>query len=81
MVDSQSLKLLQIKDYVFMKLYFILLMKSHLQSYPCPLIINYFATAFLDITLLFSSYLYLIFLSVNPQEAHKLISTNVRKDD
>merc|ERR1711976_772105 len=28
--------------YVFMKLYFILLMKSHLQSYPCPLIINYF---------------------------------------
>jgi quinol-cytochrome oxidoreductase complex cytochrome b subunit len=31
-----------IKDYVFMKLYFILLMKSHLQSYPCPLIINYF---------------------------------------
>merc|ERR1711976_1036994 len=28
--------------YVFMKLYFILLMKSHLQSYPCPLIINFF---------------------------------------
>merc|ERR1712038_105677 len=24
------------------KLYFVLLMKSHLQSYPCPLVINYF---------------------------------------
>ena len=24
-----------------MKLYFVLLMKSHLQSYPCPLQINY----------------------------------------
>merc|ERR1711959_175296 len=28
-------------DY-FMKLYFVLLMKSHLQSYPCPLQINFF---------------------------------------
>merc|ERR1712013_640122 len=26
----------------FMKLYFVLLMKSHLQSYPCPLQINFF---------------------------------------
>merc|ERR1712113_824311 len=25
-----------------MKLYFVLLMKSHLQSYPCPLQINFF---------------------------------------
>ena len=25
-----------------MKVYFVLLMKSHLQSYPCPLIINIF---------------------------------------
>merc|ERR1711870_227072 len=27
---------------MFQKLYFVLLMKSHLQSYPCPLQINYF---------------------------------------
>ena len=31
-----------IKDYVFIKLYFVLVMKSHLESYPCPLIINSF---------------------------------------
>ena len=28
------------KDYVFLNLYFVLVMKSHLESYPCPLIIN-----------------------------------------
>ena len=78
------------------QLYFVLLMKSHLESYPCPLIINsfwnvgfllgitiilqilsgiflglhytsdlnnaYFSVFFfIDITLLFSSYLYLIY--------------------
>ena len=30
------------KDYVFLNLYFVLVMKSHLESYPCPLIINSF---------------------------------------
>merc|ERR1712137_1157748 len=31
-----------IKGYVFLNLYFVLVMKSHLESYPCPLIINSF---------------------------------------
>ena len=30
------------KDYVFLNLYFVLVMKSHLESYPCPLIIKAF---------------------------------------